>query len=65
MVVEKEANIFDQVVFKYPFIEPVKEKFSVVLILDNISEGVASKLLLNASATGHMIKLSFLNLSVF
>ncbi|MBK8495678.1 MAG: hypothetical protein IPL50_12145 [Chitinophagaceae bacterium] len=41
------------------------EKPSLFFNLSGMAGGVASKLLLNASAAGHMMKLSFLSLSVF
>ena len=64
-VAENGANIFDQVDFKYLLIELVSERCPLLCSLVNIRAGVALKLLFNASVAGHIIKPSFLILSVF
>ena len=45
--------------------EPVSENVSFAFNFERITGGVTSKLLLKASVTGHMMKLSFFSLSVF
>lgn len=64
-VAEKEGSMFNHVLFRKLFIDAVNEKVSLPFSLFKIKAGVASKLLLNASATGQMIKFSFFSLSVF
>ena len=64
-IVAMGVNMADQVFFRYPLIDPVRVKFSSVFNFDRMVGGVASKLLLKASVTGHMMKLNFFSLSVF
>ena len=62
---EKGANIFPREFFRYVLSDPVSDTLLSDFNLDRITGGNTSKLLLIASAAGHVIKLSFLSLSVF
>ena len=59
------ANMFIQLVLKQLLNEAVNDTVSGDFNLDKITGGKASKLLLTASAAGHIMKLNFLSLSVF